>query len=188
MWPPNEVGLTPRPPSRSARRPGRAARTCGRPGRGCRSRGRPGSARAARRARRWATMRPWSSTTTCVGQRDRGQPVGDDQRRAALHHLAQRQLDPGLGVRVDRRGGVVQDQDPRVHQQRAGDRDPLALAARERQAALADARVVAVGQVADELVSLRPDRRRARSARAWPQARRRRCSRPRWSRTGTCPG
>jgi hypothetical protein len=41
---------------------------------------------------------------------------------------------------------------------RARDRDALALAARERQAALADARVVAVGQALDELVRLRAAR------------------------------
>ncbi len=40
--------------------------------------------------------------------------------------------------RVDRRRRVVEDQDARVEQQRARDRDALALAARERQAALAD--------------------------------------------------
>ena len=36
--------------------------------------------------------------------------------------------------------------------------EPLALAARERQAALADDRVVALGQRFDELVCLRPAR------------------------------
>ena len=46
-------------------------------------------------------------------------------------------------------------EDPRVGEDRAGDRDPLALAARERQAALADQRVVAVGERLDELVGLR---------------------------------
>ena len=79
-----------------------------------------------------------------VGQRDRRQPVGDDERRAARHDLAQRVLDLLLGRRVDRRRRVVEDQDPRVGQERARDRDALALAAAERQPALADARVVAL--------------------------------------------
>ena len=70
------------------------------------------------------------------------------------HDLAQRVLDLALGRGVDRRGGVVEDQDARVGQQRAGDRQALALAAGERQAALADAGVVAVGQALDELVGL----------------------------------
>ena len=40
----------------------------------------------------------------------------------------------GLGVEVGRR--LVQDQDRRISQEGAGDRDPLALAAREFDAAL----------------------------------------------------
>ena len=39
---------------------------------------------------------------------------------------------------VDRRRELVQDQDARVHQQRAGDRHALLLTARQRYAALAD--------------------------------------------------
>ena len=76
-----------------------------------------------------------------------------------------------LGGRVDRGGGVVEDQDARVGEQRAGDRDPLALAAGEREAALADARVVAVGESLDELVGLGEARRRSRSPRGVASAR-----------------
>ena len=64
-----------------------------------------------------------------VGQRDRRQPVADDERRPRAHQAAQRVLDLGLGGRVDARRRVVQDQDARVAQQRPGDRDALALAA-----------------------------------------------------------
>ena len=67
--------------------------------------------------------------------------------RPAITSL-QARLDRRLGGRVDRGGGVVEDQDPRVGEQRPGDRDPLALAAGEGQAALADAGLVAVGQFA----------------------------------------
>ena len=81
-----------------------------------------------------------------VGQRDRREPVGDHERRAPGHHLAQRELDLLLGRGVDRRGRVVEDQDPRIGQDRARDRDPLALAAGQRQPALADERVVALRQ------------------------------------------
>ena len=62
--------------------------------------------------------------------------------------------DLALGRRVDRRRRVVEDQDARVRDDRARDRDALALAARERQAALADARVVAGGKPLDEVVGL----------------------------------
>ena len=115
-----------------------------------------------------------------VGERDRRQAVGDDERRAARHDLLQRALDLLLGRRVDGRGGVVEDQDARVGEQRAGDRDALALAARQRQAALADARVVAVGQRLDEAVRLRAlGGRDDLLARAPRRAARRRCCRAR---------
>ncbi len=78
--------------------------------------------------------------------------MGDDEGRAAGHRLRQAGPDLGLGPRVDRGGGVVEDEDAGVGEQGAGDRDPLALAAREGEAALADDGVVAARQVADELV------------------------------------
>ena len=50
-------------------------------------------------------------------------------------------LDNGvLGIGVERAGRLVEDQDRRVLEQRPGDGDALALAARQRRAALADAR------------------------------------------------
>ena len=50
----------------------------------------------------------------------------------------------GLGVEV--RGRLVEDHDRGVLQQQPGDGQPLLLAARHAVAALADDRVVAVGQ------------------------------------------
>ena len=50
-------------------------------------------------------------------------------------------------VAASRLGGrLVEDQDRRVLEDRPGDRQPLPLAARERRAALADDRVVALRQ------------------------------------------
>ena len=57
---------------------------------------------------------------------------------------AQTLLHQQLGEGVDVGGGLVQDQDARVGQQRAGEGDELALAHAEVAAALADGRVVAV--------------------------------------------
>ena len=100
-----------------------------------------------------------------VGQADGRQAVGDDQRRAVGHQPAQRLVDLLLDLHVDRRRGVVEHEDRRVHQQRAGDREPLALATGEREAALADHRVVALGQRLHELVGAGRDaRRRATSS------------------------
>ena len=56
----------------------------------------------------------------------------------------QRALDLPLGADVDRARRLVEDQDARVGEQRARERDELALAEREARAALAELRVVAV--------------------------------------------
>jgi hypothetical protein len=71
------------------------------------------------------------------------------------HQVVERFLDFLLGRRVDRRGRLVEDQDARVDEQRAGDRDALPFAAGERLAAFADQRVVAVRQAQDEFVGVR---------------------------------
>ena len=90
-----------------------------------------------------------------VGERDRREPVRDDDRRPAAHRLGEAGPDLGLGRRVDRGGRVVEDQDAGVDDERPCDREPLSLTARERDAALADHRVVALRQLLDELVRLR---------------------------------
>src|SRR5919199_2297022 len=81
-----------------------------------------------------------------VRERDRRQAVGDDQRRPAAHRLAQAEPDSRPGGRIDRRGGVVEDEDPRIDGERARDRQPLALTSGERDPAFADHRVVALRQ------------------------------------------
>src|SRR5437660_247429 len=63
-----------------------------------------------------------------------------------------------VGARVERARRLVEDQDRRVAQDRARDRDALLLAAGEAVAALADHGVIAVGQARDQVV----DARRAR--------------------------
>ena len=64
-----------------------------------------------------------------VGQRDRCRPVRDHERRPPAHHLGKGRADLVLLRRVDRRGSVVEDEDGRVGEDRAGDRDPLPLPA-----------------------------------------------------------
>ena len=61
---------------------------------------RAGSARAAPRACR-VDDPPALHDDDLVGERDRGEPVGDHEGRASLHHLAQRALDLALGGGVD---------------------------------------------------------------------------------------
>ena len=72
------------------------------------------------------------------------QPVRDHQRGAVLAQLGDRFLHMPLGFGIERCGRLVEQDDRRILDQRARDRDALALAAGELQAVLADRRVVAV--------------------------------------------
>ena len=90
-----------------------------------------------------------------VGRDDRRQAVRDHDRGAALADQVERRLDLLLGVRIERRGRLVEDQDRRRLEDGAGDRHALLLAARELQPALADHGLVAVGQALDEGADLR---------------------------------
>ena len=102
----------------------------------------------------WADFRDKSALDDHqpVGAAQRAQAVGNRYRRSPLNEIFQRQLNFAFGFRVDRRGGLVQDQNARIDQQCPSDADSLALAAREELASLADQRIVAVGQAKDELV------------------------------------
>jgi hypothetical protein len=87
-----------------------------------------------------------------VGVADGRQAVGDRDRRPALREAVERLLDESLGLGVERAGRLVEDQDRRVAEDRASDRDPLLLAAGEAVAALADDRVVSLRQARDQVV------------------------------------
>jgi hypothetical protein len=60
-----------------------------------------------------------------VGMLHRGQPVRDHEHGAVLHQALECFLDQPLALGIQRRRGLVQQQDGRVPQQRAGDRQPL---------------------------------------------------------------
>ena len=87
-------------------------------------------------------------------------PVRHDQRRAPRHQALQRLLNRRLVFGVHAGQRLIEDQNRRVAQQRAGDRDPLPLAARKPMPPLADHRLVALRQVGDELVRVGRARRR----------------------------
>jgi hypothetical protein len=82
----------------------------------------------------------------------RGQPVRDDHRGPVGQHGAQRALHQSLARDVEQRGRLVQDQHGRGGQERAGERDELALPGRQPPAALAHRRPVPIGQRGDEVV------------------------------------
>jgi hypothetical protein len=64
-----------------------------------------------------------------VGGEDCGQPVRDRYGGSAGHEWDERLLDDPFVYRVERRGGFVEDEDFRVFEDDAGDREPLFLAA-----------------------------------------------------------
>ena len=81
-----------------------------------------------------------------VGVADGAQAVRDEEARARAHDALERALHDRLALGVERARRLVEDQDPRVLQQRARDGQALPLAAGEVDAALAEPRAVAVGQ------------------------------------------
>src|SRR4051812_14424613 len=89
-----------------------------------------------------------------VGVADGREPVRDDEGGAPLHDLLERELELALGRGVERARRLVEDQHRRVLEQRAGDREALALAAGERAPALADRGIEAVGLAVDEFERL----------------------------------
>ena len=100
-------------------------------------------------------MRPAIHHQDAVAGQHGREAVRDDERGAPLHQALERGLHQRLALGVERGGGLVEQQQRRVAQDRARDRDALALAARQRHAALADRRVVALRQALDELVGKR---------------------------------
>ena len=94
-----------------------------------------------------------------VGDGDRAGPMGDHDRRATVHHGLHRVADLVFLRRVDGARRVVEHEDPRVGHDRPGDRDPLALPARQRVPAFADQRVVSLRQLHHEVVGAGQSRR-----------------------------
>ena len=89
-----------------------------------------------------------------VGLQDGGEPVRDGDRRPALHQRLQRRLHQALRVGVEAGRRLVQDQDARVLQDHARDREALLLAARELVPALPHDRVVPLGELDDPVVDV----------------------------------
>ncbi len=102
---------------------------------------------------------PLVENQDAVGADHARQPMREDQRRATGRQTVDRLLNRRLVFRVDRGESLVEDQDRRVAQQGAGDRQALALAAGEQHTALADHRGVTLRQSRDELVRVGVARR-----------------------------
>ena len=95
-----------------------------------------------------------------VGGDHARQPMREDQGRASGRQAVNRLLDHRLVFSIDRGESLVEDQDRRVAQQGAGNRQALALPPRQHDPPLADHRGVALRQGHDELVGVGIARRR----------------------------
>ena len=89
----------------------------------------------------------------------RGEAVRDDNQGAALRDAQQVGVDDRLAVGVERARRLVEDQDARIADQRAGDRETLPLAARQVCRALLDKGLIAARQALDELLGAGEPRR-----------------------------
>ena len=94
-----------------------------------------------------------------VGAADGREPVRDHERRASRPQRPERLPDLAFALGVETRRRLVEDQHLRVGEDRTRDRHALPLPAREFHTALADDRVVAVGEPHDELLAVRDPRR-----------------------------
>jgi len=90
-----------------------------------------------------------------VGMADGGKPVRDHKASSVFHEVVERLLDQALGRGVHARGRLVENQDRRVFQEGAGDREALLLADAEFHPALAEPRVEPLGEPADEILGVR---------------------------------
>ena len=104
-------------------------------------------------------MRPSIHDDDAVGFLHGRQAVRDDDRRAPCHQLLERLLHEQLARGVERARRLVEQQNRRILENRACDRDALPLSARQPHAALAEERVVALRQRAQELVRFGGTRR-----------------------------
>src|ERR1035437_8396053 len=76
----------------------------------------------------------------------------NDEGGAAFHEVGESFLDGGLGFGIQAAGSCVQDQDPRIGENGAGDRDAPALSAGEFDAALSDDGVVPLLELFGKLI------------------------------------
>ena len=78
--------------------------------------------------------------------------MGNEEHRASPAHMSEVTLNNGFGLVVESTGGFVEDEDARIADQRARNRQALTLAAGEGTAVLAHQGIVAFGQLQDEVV------------------------------------
>ena len=90
-----------------------------------------------------------------IGQRRGRRAVGDDESRRIRQDLPQGPLHPILGVDVDGRERIVEDEDTWPTDDRSGQGEALTLTAGQRQSLFTDLCVQAIGQSGDEVLRRR---------------------------------
>jgi hypothetical protein len=80
------------------------------------------------------------------------EPVGDDDRRATVEERVEGALHHRLAGEVERARRLVEDEDRRIREEGARERDELPLARREPAAARVDIGVVPLRELLDEAV------------------------------------
>ena len=90
-----------------------------------------------------------------VGDRREPQAVRHDQHGPWAGQASDRVADDGLARGIELRGGLVEDDQPGIGQDRPSDRDALSLPAAQPDPALTDGLVVAVREGRDEVVRTR---------------------------------
>src|SRR5262245_4456010 len=91
---------------------------------------------------------------------NRAGTMRDDEAGTSCDQPIERLDDARLGSSVDSAGRLIQQEDRRIPQERPSERDALALAARQSQTALADRRVVPLGETHNEIMRISGFRRR----------------------------
>src|SRR2546425_6157759 len=89
---------------------------------------------------------------------ERAQPMSDEEGGASTCEPLHRFDNRRFGLHIDRAGRLVEDENRRVLEEGASERNALAFAPGEAHASLADGRLVALGQANDEVVSVRGGR------------------------------
>ena len=85
--------------------------------------------------------------------------MGNNDAGAILHQLVEGVLHEPFALGIEAARCFVEDENGRIGEDGPGDRDALALTARELGSTVADERLVAVGETGDELVGIRLFRR-----------------------------
>src|SRR6185312_943130 len=99
--------------------------------------------------------RPIFHHDNAIGAAHRGKTMCNDEGGSILHQVLQRRLNQDFRLGVERRSSFVEDEDGRILQQGASNRDALALSSGKPHTALANYRVIAGGETHDEVMGQR---------------------------------